>query len=102
MIAEALLPIFFVIFLGYLAGAQRIIDNQHLASLIVLLLTFAVSGQNAREAILLTAIPAGFVAILLGLNYGVRSQAIGSTLTLSSLVSVITLTAAIFLTSQMK
>ena len=41
MIAEALVPIFFVMFLGYLAGARRIIDNQG-ASLIVLLLTFAV------------------------------------------------------------
>jgi predicted permease len=65
-------------------------------------LALGMSGQIAREAILLTAIPAGFVAILLGLNYGVRSQAIGSTLTLSYLVSVITLTAAILLTSQMK
>jgi Membrane transport protein len=42
MIAEALVPIFFVMFLGYFAGARRIINNQHVASLIVLLLTFAV------------------------------------------------------------
>lgn len=42
MIAEALVPIFFVMFLGYFAGARRIIDNQQVASLIVLLLTFAV------------------------------------------------------------
>jgi malonate transporter len=48
------------------------------------------------------ALPAGFVGILFGLNYGVRSQAIGSTLTVSYLVSVITLTAAILLTSPMK
>jgi predicted permease len=40
IIAEALVPVFFVIFLGYLAGARRIIDNQHHASLNVLLLTF--------------------------------------------------------------
>jgi hypothetical protein len=60
------------------------------------------SVQIAREAILLAALPAGFVGILFGLNYGVRSQARGSTLTLSSLVSVITLTAAVLLTSQMK
>ena len=211
MIAEALVPIFFVMFLGYFAGAKRIINNQHLASLMALLLTFAVpvaafvgiaqtsrsgleengklvfvlvismlvifgitfalnhfvfrlnevvshalnligattarlacfvtglvlsaqplrlnanvgvcvflkniglplvayaialalgmSGQIARETILLATLPAGFVGILFGLNYGIRSQALGSTLTLSSLVSVITLTAAIFLTSQMK
>jgi malonate transporter and related proteins len=65
-------------------------------------LALGMSGQIVREAILLAALPAGFVGILFALNYGVRSQAIGSTLTLSSLVSVITLTAAICLTSQMK
>ena len=41
MIAEALVPIFFVIFLGYFAGARRIIDYQNLASLNVLLVTYA-------------------------------------------------------------
>ena len=41
MIAEALVPVFFVMFLGYFAGARRIIDNQHAASLNVLLMTFA-------------------------------------------------------------
>ena len=65
-------------------------------------IALGMSGELAREAILLTAIPAGFFGILFGLNYGVRSQAIGSMLTLSYLVSIITLTAAIFLTSQMK
>jgi malonate transporter len=68
----------------------------------VIALALGMSGQIAREAVLLAALPAGFVGILFGLNYGVRSQAVGSTLTLSSLGSVITLTAAIFLTSQMK
>src|ERR1700732_1666577 len=65
-------------------------------------LALGMSGEIAREAILLAAIPTGFFGILFGLNYGVRSQAIGSTLSLSYLVSVITLTAAILLTSQMK
>ena len=41
MIAEALIPVFFVMFLGYFAGARRIIDNQHVASLNVLVTTFA-------------------------------------------------------------
>ena len=40
MIAAALVPIFFVMFLGYFAGARRMIDNQHVASLNVLLMTF--------------------------------------------------------------
>jgi malonate transporter and related proteins len=65
-------------------------------------LALGMSGESAREAILLTAIPAGFFGMLFGLSYGVTSQAIGSTLILSSLLSVITLTAAILLTSQMK
>jgi hypothetical protein len=29
MIAEALVPVFFVMFLGYFAGVRRIFDNQH-------------------------------------------------------------------------
>jgi len=41
MIAEALVPVFFVMFLGYFAGARRLIDNQHVASLNVLVTTFA-------------------------------------------------------------
>ena len=41
IIAEALVPVFFVMFLGYFAGARRIIDNQHVASLNVVLMTFA-------------------------------------------------------------
>jgi len=65
-------------------------------------LVLGMSGEIAREAILLSAIPAGFFGVLFGLNYGVRSQAIGSTLILSYLFSVFTLTAAILLTSQMK
>jgi malonate transporter len=41
MIAEALIPVFFVMFLGYFAGARRMIDNQQVASLTVLVMTFA-------------------------------------------------------------
>ena len=41
LIADALIPVFFVMFLGYLAGARRIIDNQHVASLNALVMTFA-------------------------------------------------------------
>src|ERR1700726_3470833 len=41
MIAEALVPVFFVMLLGYFAGARRIIDNQHVSSLNVLVMTFA-------------------------------------------------------------
>ncbi len=65
-------------------------------------LVLGMSGEIVREAILLAAVPTGFFGMLFGLHYGVRSKAIGSTLTLSSLLSVITLSAAILLTSQMK
>src|SRR5258707_5181544 len=41
MIAEGLVPVFFVMFLGYFAGARRIIDNQQVASLTALVMTFA-------------------------------------------------------------
>jgi hypothetical protein len=45
MIAEALIPVFFVMFLGYFAGARRIIDNQQVASLTVLVMTFALPAR---------------------------------------------------------
>jgi malonate transporter len=40
-IAEALVPVFFGMFLGYFAGARRMIDNHHVAGLNVLLMTLA-------------------------------------------------------------
>jgi hypothetical protein len=60
------------------------------------------SGQIARQAILLATLPAGFLGMVFGVKYGVWSRAIDPTLTLSYLASVITFTAAILLTSQMK
>jgi malonate transporter and related proteins len=53
----------------------------------VIALTLGMSGEGTREAILLTALPAGFFGMLFGLNYGVRSQAIAQRL-LSVLLSV--------------
>ena len=47
IIAEALVPVFFVMFLGYFAGARRIIDNQHVASLNALLMTFALPVRKS-------------------------------------------------------
>ena len=77
-IAEALVPVFFVMFLGYFAGARRIIDNHHIASLNVLLMTFALP-----------------VALFVGVAQTSRSG-------LEEKGKLITLTAAILLTSQMK
>jgi hypothetical protein len=58
-------------------------------------------AEDAAEAILLAAIPAGFFGILFGLNYGVEFQDTDSTLTISSLVGVLTLGLAIVLTAPM-
>src|ERR1700732_422330 len=85
------------------AGVRRPMNkNRFPAVACAIALALGMSGEIVREAILLAAVPTGFFGMLFGLNYGVSSQAIGSTLTLSSLLSVITLSAAILLTSQMK
>ncbi len=54
----------------------------------------------ARAAILLSAVPSGFFGILFGLRYGIQSQEAGSTLIASSVLSALTLAAAIYLTGQ--
>ena len=51
-----------------------------------------------RAAILLSAVPSGFFGILFGLRYGIQSQEAGSTLIASSVLSALTLAAAIYLT----
>ena len=48
-------------FLGYFAGARRIIDNQHAASLNVLLMTFAVAIEPAPFNIQVNAIAPGWI-----------------------------------------
>ena len=52
----------------------------------------------ARAAILLSAVPSGFFGVLFGLRYGIQSQEAGSTLIASSVLSALTLAAAIYLT----
>jgi malonate transporter and related proteins len=67
---------------------------------LAILLGFKAPEMHA--AILLAAIPAGFFGVLFGLDYGVKSEDANSTLAISSLVSILTLAVAIFLTSGMK
>ncbi len=62
---------------------------------------FAVSPLAAREAIVLTALPAGFFGILFGLRFGLSSGAAGTILIASTALSAVTLSAAIYLTSGM-
>jgi malonate transporter len=58
-----------------------------------------VSPMVGRQAIILCAVPSGFFGILFGLRYGVVSQDAGSTLIASTLLSAVTIPAAILLTA---
>ncbi len=59
-VAFALVPVFFVMALGYFAGKRRIVDNHNLASLTHLLMSFAL------PAALFTAISSTSRAVILG------------------------------------
>jgi predicted permease len=67
------------------------------------LLTFIIARlmncptQMVREAVLLTAIPAGFIGVLFGIAYKAKSLEAGSVLLLSSLTSALTLAITILL-----
>jgi malonate transporter len=60
---------------------------------------FAVLPLTAREAVVLSALPAGFFGILFGLRFA--SEVTGTTLVVSTILSAATLTAAIYLTDGM-
>ncbi|MET1029055.1 MAG: AEC family transporter [Dongiaceae bacterium] len=66
-----------------------------LAALMVFLLR--VPQPFAGQVVLLTAIPCGFFGMVFGANYGVRPAVAGSTLVVSSLLSIVTLAVAIAL-----
>jgi malonate transporter len=62
---------------------------------------FALSPVTAREAIVLSALTAGFFGILFGLRFGVASEVTGTTLVVSTILSAVTLSAAIYFTDGM-
>ena len=62
---------------------------------------FAVAPLAAREAIVLAALPAGFFGILFGLRFGLSSGVAGTTLIASTVLSALTLSAAIYFTAGM-
>jgi malonate transporter len=62
---------------------------------------FAVSPLTAREAIVLSALPTGFFGILFGLRFGISSEVVGTTVIASTILSALTLAAAIYLTAGM-
>jgi len=62
---------------------------------------FAVAPLAAREAIVLSALPVGFFGILFGLRFNVSSSTAGTTMIASTVLSAVTLSAAIYLTAGM-
>jgi malonate transporter and related proteins len=95
---------------GLILSSQRILLNRNVISgtLIKLvaqpLLGLAIvalipmAHDTARAAILLLAEPAGFFGVLFGLRYGVESHEAGSTLLVSSVLSIVSLAVALILT----
>ncbi|WP_348769900.1 AEC family transporter [Sphingomonas sp. PAMC26645] len=87
---------------GPSVGIQTLLSNvAHPLIAAALALLFAVPALIAREAIVLAALPAGFFGILFGLRFGIKSEVVGTTLIASTIVSAVTLAAAIYLTAGM-
>jgi malonate transporter len=57
------------------------------------------SGTEARVAVMLTAVPSGAFGVLFAVRYGVASAQLGTMLISSTLLSMVTLTAAILISS---
>jgi malonate transporter len=88
--------------LGKSVAIQTLLANIiHPLLALGLAVLFAVSPLTAREAIVLSALPAGFFGILFGLRFGVASEVTGTTLVVSTILSALTLSAAIYLTDGM-
>jgi len=88
--------------LGRSAGIQTMVANvAHPLLAAGLAWLFAVSALTAREAIVLSALPCGFFGILFGLRFGIASEVVGTTLIASTLLSALTLAAAIYFTAGM-
>lgn len=64
-----------------------------------LIMFLPMDKDTARAAILLTALPSGFFGVLFGLRYGVESHEAGSTLIVSTILSALTLAAALIFTA---
>lgn len=66
-----------------------------------LAMLLAVPPLVARDAIVLAALPAGFFGILFGLRFGIKSGVVGTTFIAGTIVSAVTLAAAIYPTGGM-
>jgi malonate transporter and related proteins len=96
---------------GLILSSQRLLINSNVISGVLLknvALPLAVAGlmfllptsrESVRAAILLAALPSGFFGVLFGLRYGVESREVGSTLILSSVLSIVTLALGLIFTA---
>jgi malonate transporter len=64
-----------------------------------LILMLPIARDTARAAVILCALPSGFLGVLFELRYGLNVPVAGSTLLVSSLASTVTLTIALVLTA---
>jgi malonate transporter len=78
------------------AVAMKNVLQPCLAGLLALPL---LDGVEARVAVMLTAVPSGAFGVLFAIRYGVASAQIGTMLIASTLLSTLTLTAAILLSA---
>jgi len=79
-----------------LAVAMKNVLQPMLAALLALPL---LDGAEARVAVMLTAVPSGAFGVLFAVRYGVASARIGTILITSTILSTVTLTAAILLSA---
>jgi malonate transporter and related proteins len=80
-----------------LGVAMKNVFQPVLAGALALLL---LDSEEARVAVILTAVPSGAFGVLLAIRYGVPSVQIGTTLIASTISSIVTLGASIILSAQ--
>jgi malonate transporter len=83
--------------LDLIGRATLLKNNVHPLVAIGIVMLVPMPAEIARAAIILSAVPSGFFGILFGLRYGIQSQQAGSTLIASSVLSAVTVAAAILL-----
>ena len=76
-------------------------DVAHPLLVAALAWVFSIAALPAREAIVLAALPDGFFGILFSLRFGILPTVPGTTLIASTVLSAVTLSAAIYFTSGM-
>jgi malonate transporter len=89
-------PIRFSANVGWTVGVKNVLQPLLTALLALPLL----GGMEARVAVMLMAVPSGAFGVLFAIRYGVASAQIGTMLIASTLLSTVTLTAAILLSAS--